>query len=138
MFFVSGAGTCHSFTVPSLEAESTCAVPTYARPVTGPEWPMYSRSLVAVLGALPPSGVGPAVSRALPSRPQVKTLPLSVSLREQMPPVYDQGQLGSCTANSIGAILEFNEHKQAEKVTNRQTATTIRSIDVISRRRAPP
>jgi hypothetical protein len=34
-----------------------------------------------------------------------KTLPASVSLRAQMPPVYDQGQLGSCTANSIGAIL---------------------------------
>src|SRR5438034_1855762 len=32
----------------------------------------------------------------------------------QMPPVYDQGQLGSCTANSIGAILEFNELKQGE------------------------
>ena len=44
----------------------------------------------------------------------VKTLPRSVSLRSQMPPVYDQGQLGSCTANSIGSILEFNELKQAE------------------------
>jgi C1A family cysteine protease len=43
-----------------------------------------------------------------------KALPKSVSLRRQMPPVYDQGQLGSCTANSIGAILEFNEMKQAE------------------------
>ncbi len=43
-----------------------------------------------------------------------KTLPRHVSLRAQMPPVYDQGQLGSCTANSIGAILEFNELKQAE------------------------
>jgi C1A family cysteine protease len=32
-----------------------------------------------------------------------------------MPPVYDQGQLGSCTANSIGAILELNERKQEEK-----------------------
>ena len=31
-----------------------------------------------------------------------------------MPPVYDQGQLGSCTANSVGAILEFNEMKQGE------------------------
>ena len=39
----------------------------------------------------------------------VKTLPRSVSLRSKMPPVYDQGQLGSCTANSVGAILEFNE-----------------------------
>ena len=44
----------------------------------------------------------------------VKTLPAKVSLRAQMPPVYDQGQLGSCTANSIGAILEFNELKQKE------------------------
>jgi len=44
----------------------------------------------------------------------VKTLPRTVSLRKQMPPVYDQGQLGSCTANSIGAILEFNEMKQSE------------------------
>jgi C1A family cysteine protease len=45
----------------------------------------------------------------------VKALPRSVSLRPQMPPVYDQGQLGSCTANSIGAILEFNELRQSEK-----------------------
>ncbi|HEY8777129.1 MAG TPA: C1 family peptidase [Gaiellaceae bacterium] len=44
-----------------------------------------------------------------------KALPRSVSLRTQMPPVYDQGQLGSCTANSIGAIVEFNELKQAEQ-----------------------
>ena len=43
-----------------------------------------------------------------------KTLPTRVSLRKQMPPVYDQGQLGSCTANSIGAILELNELKQKE------------------------
>jgi C1A family cysteine protease len=41
-------------------------------------------------------------------------LPAVVSLRSQMPPVYDQGQLGSCTANSIAAILEFNELKQQE------------------------
>jgi C1A family cysteine protease len=43
-----------------------------------------------------------------------KTLPASTSLRSKLPPVYDQGQLGSCTANSIGAILEFNERKQKE------------------------
>ena len=43
-----------------------------------------------------------------------KTLPPAMSLRPQMPAVYDQGQLGSCTANSIGAILEFNELKQDE------------------------
>jgi C1A family cysteine protease len=43
-----------------------------------------------------------------------KALPHRKSLRRHMPAVYDQGQLGSCTANSIGAILEFNELKQAE------------------------
>ncbi len=43
-----------------------------------------------------------------------KTLPKQTSLRAQMPPVYDQGQLGSCTANSIGALLELNELKQKE------------------------
>jgi C1A family cysteine protease len=44
----------------------------------------------------------------------MKAMPATVSLRKQMPPVYDQGQLGSCTANSVGAILEFNELKQKE------------------------
>jgi C1A family cysteine protease len=43
-----------------------------------------------------------------------KALPPSVSLRTQMPPVYDQGQLGSCTANSIGAILQLNQILQKE------------------------
>lgn len=43
-----------------------------------------------------------------------KELPPEVSLRDQMPPVYDQGRLGSCTANSIGAILQFNQLKQQE------------------------
>ena len=44
----------------------------------------------------------------------LKALPQTVSLRKKMPPVYDQGQLGSCTANSIAAVLEFNEMRQAE------------------------
>jgi C1A family cysteine protease len=44
-----------------------------------------------------------------------RKLPASTSLRAQMPAVYDQGQLGSCTANSIGAILELNERRQKEK-----------------------
>ena len=33
-------------------------------------------------------------------------LPSTVDLRNKMPPVYDQGQLGSCTANAIGALFE--------------------------------
>jgi len=33
-------------------------------------------------------------------------LPKSVDLRPKCPPIYDQGQLGSCTANAIGAALD--------------------------------
>jgi C1A family cysteine protease len=35
-----------------------------------------------------------------------------VDLRPHCPPVYDQGQLGSCTANAIGAAIEFCEKKE--------------------------
>jgi len=33
-------------------------------------------------------------------------------LRKQCPPVYDQGQLGSCTGNAIAAAHEFDQMKQ--------------------------
>ena len=36
-------------------------------------------------------------------------LPTSVDLRPQCPPVYDQGKLGSCTANAIGAAFEYQQ-----------------------------
>ena len=39
-------------------------------------------------------------------------LPASVDLRGQCPPVYDQGQLGSCTANAIAAAIQFDQIKQ--------------------------
>jgi C1A family cysteine protease len=40
-------------------------------------------------------------------------LPSSVDLRTACPPViYDQGQLGSCTANAIAAAMEFDQMKQ--------------------------
>lgn len=39
-------------------------------------------------------------------------LPNSVDLRPQCPPVYDQGQLGSCTANAIGAAFQFMRIKE--------------------------
>jgi C1A family cysteine protease len=35
-----------------------------------------------------------------------------VDLTGKCPPVYDQGQLGSCTANAIGAAFEFEQDKQ--------------------------
>lgn len=42
----------------------------------------------------------------------LSVLPPSVDLRTQCPPVYDQGQLGSCTANAIGAAIQFDQLKQ--------------------------
>jgi C1A family cysteine protease len=39
---------------------------------------------------------------------EVGVLPPSVDLRSQCPPVYDQGHLGSCTANAIGGAFEFD------------------------------
>ena len=38
--------------------------------------------------------------------------PSSVDLRPYCPPVYDQGELGSCTANAIGALDEFVQMKE--------------------------
>jgi len=38
-------------------------------------------------------------------------LPQSIDLRSLCPPVYDQGQLGSCTANGISGAIEFDQHK---------------------------
>ena len=35
-------------------------------------------------------------------------LPPSTDLRSSCPAVYDQGQLGSCTANAIGGAIEFD------------------------------
>lgn len=44
--------------------------------------------------------------RFTPPAPVI-TLPAFVDLRPKMPPVYDQGDLGSCTANMGAALLEF-------------------------------
>lgn len=43
-------------------------------------------------------------------------LPAEVDLRSKMPTVYDQGQLGSCTANAIAAHLDFDRQKQGESM----------------------
>src|SRR5436190_8806520 len=39
-------------------------------------------------------------------------LPASAALRPKCPPVYDQGTLGSCTANAIAGAIEFDRVKQ--------------------------
>src|SRR5918911_1464153 len=50
------------------------------------------------LYAAPPAAIG--------------SLPPKVDLRQNCPPVYDQGELGSCTANAIGAAIQFEQMKQ--------------------------
>jgi C1A family cysteine protease len=42
----------------------------------------------------------------------VKKLPARVDLREKCPAVYDQGELGSCTANAIAAAHQFDQIRQ--------------------------
>jgi C1A family cysteine protease len=42
----------------------------------------------------------------------LSALPPSTDLRGQCPAVYDQGMLGSCTANAIGGAVEFDRLKQ--------------------------
>jgi C1A family cysteine protease len=42
----------------------------------------------------------------------LRSMPKSVDLRSQCPPVYDQGRLGSCTANAIGGAFEFMQLKE--------------------------
>src|SRR5471032_300397 len=45
-------------------------------------------------------------------RDALAVTPALVDLRSQCPPVYDQGQLGSCTANGIGGAIHFERLKQ--------------------------
>ena len=44
--------------------------------------------------------------------PFQSNIPASMDLSGLCPPVYDQGQLGSCTANAIGGAIEFEQMKQ--------------------------
>jgi C1A family cysteine protease len=46
------------------------------------------------------------------SMPAAVVLPKKMDLRNLCPPVYDQGNLGSCTANAIAAAIEFDRMKQ--------------------------
>jgi len=47
----------------------------------------------------------------------VGPLPQRVDLRQHCPPVYDQGALGSCTANAIAGAIQFDELKARQSPT---------------------
>ena len=44
--------------------------------------------------------------------PRKAALPRSVDLRATCPKIYDQGDLGSCTANALAAAIEFDQRKE--------------------------
>jgi C1A family cysteine protease len=44
--------------------------------------------------------------------PRKMGVPKSVDLRATCPKIYDQGALGSCTANAIAAAIEFDQRKE--------------------------
>jgi C1A family cysteine protease len=52
---------------------------------------------------------------AAPPRIAAAGAQTTVDLRPQCPEVYNQGQIGSCTANAIAAALEFAMMKQGEE-----------------------
>lgn len=43
-------------------------------------------------------------------------LPAKVDLRKKCPPVFNQGSLGSCTANALTAAVEYGKKNQKQKV----------------------
>lgn len=42
------------------------------------------------------------------SGPASTKLPATIDLRSKMPPIYDQGAIGSCTANALVAVVEYD------------------------------
>ena len=50
--------------------------------------------------------------------PRPGLIPEKMDLRAECPPIYDQGQLGSCTGNAIAAALQFDQLKQGEPSSN--------------------
>jgi C1A family cysteine protease len=44
--------------------------------------------------------------------PRLDSAPPEYDLRPSMPPVYDQGQLGSCTGNAIAGAMEYERDRQ--------------------------
>jgi C1A family cysteine protease len=44
--------------------------------------------------------------------PRLESAPPEYDLRPSMPPVYDQGQLGSCTGNAIAGAMEYERDRQ--------------------------
>lgn len=51
----------------------------------------------------------------------VENLPKSIDLRKGFPEPYNQGNIGSCTANAIAAIIEFEQIKEINQNKGKNT-----------------
>lgn len=47
--------------------------------------------------------------------PMMADLPTSIDLRPQMPPVYSQGNVGSCVAQSLAGLIQYEEIKNTQE-----------------------
>lgn len=69
---------------------------------------------IARFGWIPDLPDARDVAYAAPAPVVRAGLPARVDLRAQCPTVYDQGQLGSCTANAIAGAVQFDQMKQGK------------------------
>ena len=54
--------------------------------------------------------------RDVPYNLKAVSLPKSVDLSDKQSPIKDQGTLGSCTANALAGVLEYNEPKDSKLI----------------------
>jgi C1A family cysteine protease/GH25 family lysozyme M1 (1,4-beta-N-acetylmuramidase) len=81
------------------------------RAASRPTAPTVTRRKIARYGWKPDLPDQRDHSYAVPTA-VLKSISGNVDLRPQCPAVYDQGPIGSCTANAIAAALEFDMMKQ--------------------------
>src|SRR5437868_4542608 len=80
-----------------------------------PAMPAPSRRKIKRYGWIP--DLPDRRDRIFAARPEtLRALPPRVDLRAACPPIYDQGALGSCTAQAIAALLEFDQARQSQPV----------------------
>jgi C1A family cysteine protease len=98
--------------MPACDAEGWCSMTTEVACATRPRRPgQMTRRRVKRYGWIPDLPDHRDRIYAAPLA-RLGALPSSVDLRAACPQVYDQGSLGSCTANAIAAALEFDQMKQ--------------------------
>jgi len=77
----------------------------------------YGRKFVHPHLRLKVKDVAPAHSFRMPtSRAASSSSNYAIDLRPQCPSIYDQGNLGSCTANAVAFAYEFDERKQGKSI----------------------